>query len=382
MVGSVIATDIARDPHLAVTVADHRQDALDRCATRAARMGVKLTTQRADLADPAHVRALAAESDLVCGAMASGIALAAMRAVIEAGRCYCDISFMPEDFTQLHALALSRGVTVVPDCGVAPGMSHILAAAAAAELHRCEALDIFVGGLPTVRTWPFEYKAAFSPADVIEEYTRPARLVENARVVTREALSEPELINLPGVGTLEAFNTDGLRSLLHTLPLTRLREKTLRYPGHIELMRVLRHLGLMETAAVEVADQHGHPVHIRPRDLLAKLMFPHWAYQPGETDLTVMRVEATGTDSAGTPARVTWDLLDHAQAESAATPHTTSMARTTAFPCAIVARLMLEGRLHAPGVNPPEKLPSFPGVLDALLTQQADRGVIYRKTAS
>jgi saccharopine dehydrogenase-like NADP-dependent oxidoreductase len=375
MVGGVIATDLAGDAGLRVVVADNRPEALARCAARADRLGVRLETRLADLGDGAQVTALAKGSDVVCGAMGSGIALGAMRAVIEAGRSYCDISFMPEDFTQLHTLAQERGVTVVPDCGVAPGMSHMLAAASAAELEACDEVDIFVGGLPVERRWPFEYKAGFSPSDVIEEYTRPARLIEHSKVVTREALSEPELIDLPGVGTLEAFNTDGLRSLLETLRVPRVREKTLRYPGHIDLMRVLRHIGLMGAEAVEVSDADGQLVRVRPRELLAKLMFPHWTYGPGEADLTVMRVEARGK-RGGKPARVAWDLLDHYDQRT----QTTSMARTTAFPCAIVTRMLLDEGLKGPGVLPPERLAAMPGVLDDLLAEQARRDVRYIAT--
>src|SRR5690606_28022112 len=111
----------------------------------------------------------------------------------------------------------------------------------AKQLEVRERLSIMVGGLPVERSWPWEYRAPFSPSDVIEEYLRPARLRIAGRTVEREALSEIELVDLPGVGTLEAFNTDGLRSLLETLDFEDMVEKTLRYPGYAEKMRVLRH---------------------------------------------------------------------------------------------------------------------------------------------
>ena len=140
-----------------------------------------------------------------------------------------------------------RGVTAVVDCGVAPGLSNMMlgyhASQGAVSSYRC-----LVGGLPVKRTWPWQYKAPFSPVDVLEEYTRPARLVEGGCIVTRPALSEPELVDLDPVGTLEAFNTDGLRSLLVTMrQVPDMVEKTLRYPGHIDYIRVLRESGFLGT---------------------------------------------------------------------------------------------------------------------------------------
>ena len=216
---------------------------------------------RADLRDPEVVTGLVREHDLVIGALPSHIGFATVRAVIEAGRDLVDISFMPEDARELDAFARERGVTAVVDCGVAPGVSNMMAGFAAGQLDPCEKLEIYVGGLPVERRWPFDYKAGFAPHDVIEEYTRPARLVENGRIVVREALSEPELMHFPGVGTLEAFNTDGLRSLADTLAVPFMKEKTLRYPGHVELMRVLRETGFFSKEPLD----HRRPVRAAAR---------------------------------------------------------------------------------------------------------------------
>lgn len=379
MVGSVLAADLAADPSFDVTVADARADALERVALRARGLG-RITTIQADLSDAATIRRVVADRDIVLGALASRIALNALRAVIEAGRNYCDISFMAEDPLELDASARDRGVTCVVDCGVAPGMSHMFAGYGAAYFERCETVEIYVGGLPAERRWPYQYKAAFSPADVIEEYTRPARLVEGGRVVVREALSDPELMDFAGVGTLEAFNTDGLRSLVRTLRVPSMKEKTLRYPGHIELMRVLRATGLFSEEPVRVrsaagtpgAEGHGTDVAVRPRDLIAALMFPMWTYQPGEEDLTVMRVIVEGVRH-GRRERLTWDLFDRFDAAT----QTTSMARTTAFPCAIMARLVASGAFRRPGVVVPEFIGQTPGLLDIVLKEHERRGVRY-----
>jgi len=368
MVGSVMAADLAADPDLSLSIADLRDENLAKAAARAA----AVSTIKADLADPDAVARLIAPYDLVCGALASNIGFQTLRAVIEARKPYCDISFFSENALELDPLARSLGVTAVVDCGVAPGMSNMAAGYANAYFDRCDRIAIYVGGLPRERRWPFEYKAGFAPADVIEEYVRPSRIVENSQIVVRDALSEPELLDFPGVGTLEAFNTDGLRSIAYTLSVPNMIEKTMRYPGHIELMRVLRHIGLFSESPVQIRDADGNPTRIRPRDLLSALMFPQWTYASGEEDMTIMRISSQGLKS-GRLERLTWDLADTYHHPSAAT----SMSRTTAFPCSIIARMILRGEYANPGVNPPEFLGRIPGMLDSVLEQLKARGVIY-----
>lgn len=361
MVGTVIAEDLASDHQ--VTLADKRPAALARAAARIP----GLATVEADLSDPAAITALAREHDLVCGALASVLGYRALRAVIEAGRPYCDISFMPEDAWELDALAQERGVTAVVDCGVAPGMSNLLCGYGRSLVDHAERIEIWVGGLPVERRWPFQYKAGFAPSDVIEEYTRPARVVENGKVVVKPALSEPELIDIPGVGTVESVLTDGLRSLAFTLDAPQMREMTLRWPGHYELMRVFRETGLFSKEPITVDGQT-----VRPLDVTSALLFPKWQYQPGEADLTAMRIRVSGTKD-GAAVVHTWDLLDHADPVSG----NTSMSRTTAFPCTIVAREILAGNITQTGVIVPEKLGSVPGLPDRIFAELAKRGVKY-----
>jgi saccharopine dehydrogenase-like NADP-dependent oxidoreductase len=378
MVGSVMALDLGRTKgEFEITIADSRAEAIQRVVDRCREAGIAVRGEIADLSDAATVRRLIAPHDVVLGALASRIAFAALRTVIEAGKPYADISFMAEDALELDALARERGVTAVVDMGVAPGMSHLLAGRAAAALSPCERVEIYVGGLPVERRWPYQYKAAFSPADVVEEYTRPTRLVEHGRVVVRPALSEPELMDFDGVGTLEAFNTDGLRSLAstHLSRVPMMKEKTLRYPGHIELVRVLRETGLFSEDPVEVSTADGGLARVRPRDLTAKLLFPMWAYGPGEEDLTVMRVVGDGV-RAGKRVRMQWDLHDRYCRET----RCTSMARTTAFPCTIVARMLARGELSKPGVIVPELLGANERIVQHVLAEHAARGVEYRYT--
>lgn len=362
MVGSAMAMDLARDPNLRVTVIDAREAALARVRDRHGVAG-----RCVDLADARAVKANVADADIVLGALSSVIGLQTLRAVIEANKPYVDISFMADDATQLDGLAREHGVVAVVDCGVAPGMSNLLAGYAAHVLSPCEHIDIMVGGLPAERRWPWEYKAGFSPHDVIEEYVRPSRIVEGGAIVVKEALSEPELIDFPGLGTLEAFNTDGLRSLAYTLKVPHMRERTLRYPGHIELMRVLRDTGLFSKEPINVKGAT-----VRPLDVTAALLFPKWTFDEGEADLTVMRVEAVGIKD-GKRTKLVWDLFDRYDPQTGYR----SMSRTTAFPATIVARRVLEGRISTPGVLPPERLAALPGLVDDVFAALRERGVRY-----
>lgn len=366
MVGSIMATDLSTDPDFDVTILDVRSDALDRAAKHAEGVGGKLTTQQVDLSNVDELKAAIADADIVLGALASKIGFQSLRAVIESGKNYADISFMPEDSWDLDVLAKEHGVTAVVDMGVAPGMSNLLSGYGASLHKKCDNIEIYVGGLPRVRNWPYEYKAGFSPADVLEEYTRPSRLVVNSEVVTREALSEPELMDFDGLGTLEVFNTDGLRSLAYTMDVPNMKEKTMRYPGHIELMRVFRETGLFSQERIDVDGGS-----VRPLDVISKLMFPKWTYEPGEEDLTIMRIIADGVDESGKRLRHQWDLLDFYNHGA------TSMSRTTAFPCAIMARLIAKGEFKMPGVINAEQIGPNPGLADHMLTELAKRDVHY-----
>ena len=368
MVGSVMATDLAGDPGFGVTLADSRPDALERARARASAAGRSIDTLRVDLADTAALKDAIEPHDIVLGALASVIGFQTLRTVIEAGKPYCDISFMPEDAIDLDGLAKEHGVTAVVDCGVAPGMSNMLAARSVADLDKADSIEIYVGGLPRERRWPFEYKAGFSPSDVIEEYMRPSRIVEGGKIVTRPALSEPELMDFDGIGSLEAFNTDGLRSLAYTMSVPNMKEKTLRYPGHIELMRVFRETGLFGHDEIEVGG-----VRVKPIDVISTLMFPKWTYEPDEEDLTVMRIIVEGQKN-GRRERHSWDVLEFFDKATRAT----SMSRTTAFPCTIMARLVASGEFARPGVNPPERVGSDAAVVAHVLRAHAERGIEYR----
>jgi saccharopine dehydrogenase-like NADP-dependent oxidoreductase len=192
--------------------------------------------------------------------------------------------------------------------------------------------------------------------------------VKDGRTVTLPALSEPELLDFQGLGTLESFNTDGLRSLIRTFPqVPDMKEKTLRYPGHIEKMRMLRESGFFRKEKLRLAG-----VEISPLDLTTALLFPMWFMQEGDEDFTVMRVTVTG-QKEGRPVRRELNLLDRYDPAT----RTTSMARTTGYTCTAAVRLLARGGYVQKGINPPEFLGREPGAWDFIRAELAKRGVVF-----
>jgi len=364
LVGSAIVKDLAKTGEFQVTAIDLNPQALARLAATAS-----VKTVPANLkTDP--VAPLIQDSELVVCAVPGFMGFNTLKQIIEAGKNVVDISFFPEDALQLNALAQAKGVTAVVDCGVAPGLCNMMAGYAATKLKQVESYLCYVGGLPKTRLWPFEYKAVFSPVDVLEEYTRPARFVEYGRQVTRPALSEIELVDLPRVGTLEAFNTDGLRSLMDTLDAPFMKEKTLRYPGHANLMRIFKESGFFGADPVKVDG-----VEVSPMALTSQLLFKQWKLQEKEEDFTVMRVVVTG-QQADQPVKYTYDLYD----EYDFATETHSMARTTGYTCTIVTRQVASGLFRQPGICPPEVVGRAPGCFENLLAGYAARNIQVTET--
>ena len=364
LVGGAIVADLCRN--FTTRVVDIDQQRLDALARH---YGVD--TLRENLGDASVVSEVAAEADLVVSAVPGFMGFDTLRAIIEADVNVVDIAFFDHDPFELDALARDHDVTAIVDCGVAPGMSNMILGFHDADM-TVTRFDCMVGGLPVRRTWPYEYKAPFSPIDVVEEYVRPARLRVAGEIVTRAALTEPELVDVDPVGTLEAFNTDGLRTLLQTTTIPDMRERTLRYPGHCELMRVLRETGFFDRTPLQVKGQS-----VRPIDVTTALLFPLWQARPGDDEFTVMVVEVEG-DAGGEPVSHRYELFDRFDTASGLS----SMARTTGFTATAAARLVLDGSYTRAGISPPEYVGAEPGCLDRMLEALASRGVVYRHTAT
>ena len=366
-VGKVMAQDLVQDPQFRVTMADVDPQGLSHFNGDS---GISLILQ--DLSDKHQLQKLAKKYDTVINALPGFMGFAAFQNVISAGIDIIDIAFFPEDPFVLQQMALKNKVTALMDCGVAPGMSNLLVGYATSQLEETSEVKIYVGGLPRVREWPYEYKAVFSPIDVIEEYTRPARYLKFGQVVTEPALSGRELLDFKEVGTLEAFNTDGLRTLLKTISCPNMIEKTMRYPGHIEKMMLLRETGFFGQSPLEI-----NGCKIRPLDLTARLLFPMWEMKAGDEDVTVMRILIEGKKGEKN-YRYLYDLVDRFDTRKGIT----SMARTTGYTATMVTRLLAAGLWKKKGVFAPEFLGRKKECVQFILKGLEERGICYRESIS
>jgi saccharopine dehydrogenase-like NADP-dependent oxidoreductase len=363
MVGSAIAMDLASRHH--VTAFDVSHTNLNLLKKR----NPRIETQQADLRDFSSYPKLLTSFDIVVTAVPGFMGYKTLEASINCGKSIVDISFFPEDVLQLDRLAKGKGVTVITDCGVAPGMSNFIIGRHNEEM-KIDSLEIYVGGLPKVRKKPFQYKAPFSPADVIEEYTRPARLMKNGHIIVRPALSEVEWIHFDEIGTLEAFNTDGLRSLLYTMPhIKNQKEKTMRYPGHVEIIRSLKESGFFSEKPVDVDSTM-----ISPLKVTSQILFNEWKLGLEEEELTVMKVKLIGKVN-GEDKTVEWSLLDYYDDET----KTSSMARTTGYTCTAAVNLMAQNLFNEKGVFPPELVGKHKNCFDFIIEYLKERKVNWVK---
>jgi len=360
LVGGAIAKDLALEPGWSIRAVDLSQSSLDELAGHD---NIELTCK--DVSCEPALNAVISDADLVVNAVPGGMGFETMRRIIDTGKNVVDISFFGEDPFELDDLAKQRGVTAIVDCGVAPGLCNMIAGHVQNNMDRVDSYLCLVGGLPVVRSWPYEYKAVFSPLDVMAEFTRPARFVEHGELVVRPALSDVELIDFEGVGTLEAFNTDGLRSLARTMDIPFMKEKTMRYPGHANLARVFRDSGFFDTDPIDVDGMQ-----VRPIDVTSRLLIEQWRLAENEADLTVMQVILEGQHN-GRRERRDFYLLDRFDTKTG----TTSMARTTGYTCSITARQVLAGMFTRKGICPPEYLGATEGCYEHMLAELEERGI-------
>lgn len=364
LVGRPMALDLANDDDFNVTIADINLKNLKKIPS-----SLPIKKVQKDLSNPDQLKSLFKKCDIVINAVPGFMGFNTLKEIIKAKKNVVDIAFFPENPFELDELAKQNDVTAVVDCGVAPGMSNLLCGYIDTIMDKTETILIYVGGLPAVREYPYEYKAGFSPIDVIEEYTRPARYIENGKLVIRPALSDPEFLNFDEVGTLEAFNSDGLRTLADTLTAPNMKEKTLRYPGHIEKMRVLRESGFFSQEEIEV-----NGVKIKPVDFTSKLLFPMWELKEGDEEFTVMKIIVEG-EKDKKKVRYTYNLLDRHDKKT----NIHSMARTTGYTATTVVRLLAKGMFDQKGICPPEYIGQKSECVDFVLNGLKEKGVIYNK---
>lgn len=363
MVGSAMAIDLAKK--YKVTVADLNENALQRIQQKNSSVSVILL----DVTNKALLKSTLVPFDFVICAVPGFLGFETLKTIIESGKNVVDISFFPENSLDLDQLAKQKGVTAIVDCGVAPGMDNLILGYYDAQMNVTD-FECLVGGLPKIKKWPFNYKAPFSPIDVIEEYTRPARYVENGQLITKPAMSDVEHVEIEGVGTLETFNSDGLRSIIYTMPHIRnMKEKTMRYPGHIGQVLALRDSGFFSTEPLNI-----NGVNITPLQFTSKVLFSEWKLGESEEEITVMRVTVEG-EKNGQRKKVVYHLYD----EFNQTSQTSSMARTTGYTATAAMNMLIEGVFNEKGVFPPELVGRKAECFNYILAYLAERGVSNRK---
>ncbi|MDG2370145.1 MAG: saccharopine dehydrogenase C-terminal domain-containing protein [Flavobacteriales bacterium] len=364
MVGSAMAIDMVKNHDVLLT--DICGQVLDSTKEKCSELDIMVL----DVTNEQLLMKTITSFDLVISAVPGFLGYRTLENIIKAEVNVVDISFFPENSLDLDDRAKANGVTAIVDCGVAPGMDNVILGYYN-EKYKLTDFECLVGGLPKVKKWPFSYKAPFSPIDVIEEYTRPARYVENSKLIVREPLTDCEFIEFDGVGTLESFNSDGLRSIIFTMPhIPNMKEKTLRYPGHVEYIRVLKETGFFDEDEIEV---NGNMV--SKLDFTSKMLFKEWKLGENEQEITVMRVSLKGENENGEEEKIVYHLHDQFDNQT----NTSSMARTTGYTATAAANLFLDGLFKEKGVFPPELVGKHEECFHYFINYLKDRNVHYVK---
>jgi lysine 6-dehydrogenase len=358
-VGRYMAIDLCQDPDCEVISVDVNREALEHLARE---HHVQIRVE--DLSTAEGVTRAVEGADIVIGSVPYSIGYRMLERVIRAGKNIVDISYFPEDPFGLDDLAKEAGVTAVVDCGVVPGMANIILGDHMRKM-KVSRYECYVGGVPKSKNAPFGYKSPFPVLEVLEEYAESGRMVEDGKVVVRPMLAETMTIDFDTVGTLACLNSDGLRTLIRTTDIPDMFEKTLRYPGHVDVMRIFRDAGFLNMTPIQVEGAS-----VRPIDVTASLLSPLWKYEPGEADLTVMRLVISGEED-GKQVTYTYDMVDEYDPATGAL----SMARTTGYTCTAVTRLVLDGGYSQKGISPPEFVGRVDGCWESVERYLEERGV-------
>jgi len=358
-VGRHMAIDLCKDPGLEVISADVNREALEELARE---HPIQIRVE--DLSSEEGVMRSVDDADIVIGSVPFDIAYTMLERVIRAGKNIVDISYFPEDPFGLDELAKTQGVTALVDCGIVPGMANIILGSCMRKM-KVSSYECYVGGVPKDRNAPLGYKSPFPVLEVLEEYAESGRMVEEGKVVVRPMLSETMTIDLPKAGTMACLNSNGLRTLIRTTDIPEMFEKTLRYPGHVDQMRIFKDAGFLNTTPIKVEGAS-----VRPIDMTASLLSPLWKYEAGEADLTVMRLVISGMEDEK-PATCTYDMYDEYDSATG----TLSMARTSGYTCTAVTRMVLDGTYSQKGISPPEFVGLVEGGWERVNRYLKDRGI-------
>jgi len=365
-VGSVISRHLSeRLPSAQITISDMNKQSIERVAPLLSKSNVRFI--QLDFHDHTKLVETAKDFDIMIGLVPGRLGYETMKVAIEARVNMVDLSYMPEDPLTLNEDTSKAGITIVPDCGVAPGLSNVLIGRAVSMIDSVEDVIILVGGLPQEAIPPLNYKVTWCVEDLIEEYVRKSKIVKGGKTVEVEALDGLEEVEFPGVGKLEAFYTDGVRSLHHTVKAVNMWEKTMRYPGHVEKIKILRYLGFFDEEPIEG---------IAPRLITSKL-FERKLGHPEVKDLVAMKVCVDGLRN-GIETSYTYSLLDYFDERKGIT----AMGRTTAYTASAVIELLGDGTIDERGVIPPERLGMNGKIYHEIITRLEREGIKVIKSGT
>lgn len=331
-VGRTICLDLALENP--ITVVDISNENLKKIRR------TNIETIEFDISNNNKLRELIKDFNLIISCVPGFMGFKTLKTIIEENIDVVDISFFPEDSLELSKLAIEKNVTAIVDAGVAPGLSNLILgyydSKFTVNYYAC-----YVGGLPIIKNQPFEYKAPFSPIDVIEEYTRPARMYENSQIVTKDPLTEIELLNFKKCEDLEAFNTDGLRTLLFTMNhIPNMKEKTLRYPGHAEKIKILKKGGFFNENEIKINNQK-----ITPLQITTEILKKDWFLKEKDLEFTVMKIEIHNSKK-----KFTINLFDEYDPKL----QMSSMSRTTGYTCTACVDMIKKSIFKEKGIIPLE----------------------------
>ena len=369
--GSACAFDLLQDPEVTqVTLADLEPARMARFLS--SRNDPKLRVVTLDVTDHTAVRLAMAGQTAVMSALPYYFNGPMAILAVEAGCHFADLGGNTQiviDQKKLDAEAHDKGLSIMPDCGLAPGMVNILAAEGMRRLDTTDRVRIFVGGLPQHPEPPLNYQIVYSLEGALDYYTTPSWILRDGKRTTVDALSELEPVEFPNpIGTLEAFHTGGGIS---TMPFTwegKVREmeyKTLRYPGHVAIMKPIRELGLLSNEPVMVK---GHSV--VPRDLFIAAVSPQLT-KPEGRDLVALRIIVSGTKH-GKPMTTTFDLIDRFDEVH----HISAMMRTTGYSLSVTGLVQARRQVIRFGVTTPDEGMPFDRYVNGL----KHRGIVIRET--
>ncbi len=317
-----------------------------------------------DIIDQKKLISLMSKFDLIIGALPAKFGFYAWQCAVEAGVDIVDMSYASDDPFLLDRQAKIAGIRIVPDAGYAPGLSNILVGEATRQYKNISYLKIMVGGIPQKPSPPFNYRITWSPEDLVEEYTRPARIYKNCRIVTVPALTGIEEFYIKGIGRLESFYTDGLRTLLKTMSkIKNMEEKTIRYCGHAAVFKNLIACGFFSNAPIRLNNTE-----IPCREFTLRYL-EHELSKGSEHDLTILIIQLKGQGQIKT-----YQIIDFYDRKN----QITSMARMTAYTCAVIARCIKNYPEY--GVIPPEYLGMIPGLCNYIKSELKNRGIKIRVT--